>query len=866
MDWIRPYSLLLFPPVLGLLWWFDRRSLRPLSTRRRQALLAVRSGLVLLVLLALAGPAWQRLTDRQAVIFVLDHSQSQGEEGVRAVHDRAAALAAKLPSETQVGFVSAGKSAVLRESPRRGTAVPQPDPELVARDGGQTDLASAVSLACGLFPSGASRRIVLVTDGQETHGDLAAAARDAALLQVTIDALPVAGERREDVRVASLTSNKSRSHEGATLELRADLESSLDGEGTVKLFENGVEVESRPIKLAVGQKATELFQRTPEERNLYTYRVRVEGFADRDTIAENDEAMTLVDVRGRPVLLYVEGEPDQSHYLVEAMAREGIRLHARPPQAFPQSLQDLAGYDGVVLSDVPAYQLTERGMTLIRDYVEQLGGGFLMIGGKNSFGVGGYYRTPIEDVLPVKMKAPDKEERFATALCLVIDRSGSMSGGKLEICKSASSATVDLLMAKDYIGVVAFDSLAKWIVPMTRATDKGTIRGQIATINPGGGTNILPGMTSGREALNGVKTKVKHMIVLTDGHSEGGGYQALATQIKSEGITISTVAVGGGADVGLLQQIAATGGGTFYETLDPANIPRIFTQDAMVHMGRLIREEAFVPKQVERNLILKGLDMKQAPTLLGYVKTNRKATAQVPLVTDLGDPLLAHWQFGLGKVTAFTSDCKSRWSALWITGWPGYKQFWAQLLRETASKPQSQLMDLQLEQEGAEGRIVVDLLEDAAQFKNDATIAAEVYFVAAGSLGSNMESLGRQTLRQVGPGRYEGRFVPKELGVYLVRARAGGQVVSAGLVNNPSGEAANGQVDRELLAEVCTLTGGTLLDDATATLPAVRASHSHYAELAPWLLRLFLLLFLIDVAIRRWENVLGMTSMVLRRS
>jgi uncharacterized membrane protein len=859
MDWLNPYVLLLFPPIMLALWWLHRRSLRPMAEGRRNALLVVRSLLVLLALLAIAGPATQALTQRQAVVFVMDHSHSQGREGMEAAFRRAAQIVDELPGDTQIGFVSAGATPLVLGSPGPDRAVPEPNFQLLDSGGGRSDLAAAVALASGLFPQGTARRIIYLGDGQQTHGDLEAAVRDAQLLGIVFDAVPIAGVQRPDVRVVRVASNKSRLHEGATLELRADIESSLEGKGVVRLFENGVQVESRPLELEVGGQRSEVFRRTPDERNLYTYRVRVEGF-EPDEISDNNEAMTLVDVRGRPLLLYVEGERGETHYLVDAMNREGIRLQTRPVHSFPDSLQQLAGYDGIILSDVPARRLSTRQMTLVQDYVEQLGGGFVMIGGKNSFGVGGYYRTPIEEILPVKMKAPDKEIRFPTALCLVIDRSGSMSGQKVQICKTAATATVELLSGKDYVGVVCFDSASRWVVPMTRASDKSSINSQIATIDAGGGTNIYPGMTAGRQALGQIKTKVKHMIVLTDGQTSGSGYQQLAAQMSNEGITISTVAVGAGADAALLQTIAVAGGGKFYQTVDPTNIPSIFTQDAMVHMGRLIREETFSPRQSERHIMLKGCPVTDAPSLLGYVKTNRRPQAQVPLVTDLGDPLLAHWQFGLGKVTAFTSDCKSRWAALWITSWPSYSQFWAQILRETARKPQSQLMDIRIEEEAKRSRILVDLLEDAAHFKNEALVEADVHFVAAGSLGSSMELLDQLVLEQTGPGHYQAHFVPEEPGVYLVRARSGAELVSAGQIYNVSGETATGRVDNALLASACKLGGGQLLESATDALPTLTAGHSHFVELTPVLLKLMLLLFLIDVAIRRWENIQGMLS------
>ena len=261
MDFAHPLYLLLFLPAAAALWWFDRRSLRPLSPRRRRTLLAVRMALVALVLLALAGPAVRRASQSEAVIFVLDHSQSQGESGRATAYEEVRRLTAGLGRGTPVGFVSAGLHSHVLAQPEPGTPPPPPDPKLMTADGQQTDLAAAVALATALFPPGKSKHLVLVGDGQETVGDLASAAREAALRGATIDALPVAGQQRPDVRVVRLVSNKSCSHEGASFELRADIESSLAGKGRLRLFENGIEVESRELKLAVGDQVSETFRR-----------------------------------------------------------------------------------------------------------------------------------------------------------------------------------------------------------------------------------------------------------------------------------------------------------------------------------------------------------------------------------------------------------------------------------------------------------------------------------------------------------------------------------------------------------------------------------------------------------------------------
>lgn len=864
LDWEHPWLLLLALPALAWLLWADAESSQPMENWRKRALLMTRALLVLVVIVALASPARVETSSEPAAVLVIDDSRSMGEAGAAAARQAAETLRQQWPRQVQVGAVTAGATPQLIAPPTPGEAAwSWPDPPAL---GAQTNLSAAVSLAEGLFPAGVSRHVVVISDGEENRGQLLETARRAAAAGLRLHTVAVAGEARPDARISSLGASQTRVTEGASVELTVTIESSLSGPAQVKLFENGLLAAEQSVTLAPGEALTTTFARTLDEAGARTFRAVLEG-AEGDTLPENNEALVLIDVRGRPLLLYVEGEAEEAHYLTTAMEPMGLRLHVRTPQTMPQTLRELNAYDAIILSDVPAHQLSETWMAALRDYVGQLGGGLVMIGGRQSFGVGGYYRTPVEELLPVKLQAPDQEEQQSSALALVMDRSGSMAGQKIEFVKSAAIATAELLTAKDYLGVYAFDSTVHTVVPMTKvpASGGGSFANAIRTLGAGGGTNIQPGMTKARDDLVGVQAKLKHMIVLTDGQTEGSGYEALAASIRNQGITISTVAIGQGAYQTLLSSIAAAGGGQAYQTLDPASITRIFTQDTMIHTGRLIREEAFTPQRVERHPMLKDWDDFQPPPLLGYVKTNRKATSQIPLVTDLGDPLLAHWRYGLGKATAFTSDCKSRWSAAWIGGWPGYSRFWAQVLRETARPPQGHQMDLNLTHEGDVTVAEVQLLEDAGTFKNNAQVEAEVFFAPSSSVGSAMQSLGVFPMRQTGPGRYRTHFRPDEPGVYLVRARSGAQMVSAGEVHNPSAEAATGRVNEALLQEAAALTGGTFVPlGATPSLSLEAKAVANYVELWPWLLTLFLPLCVLDLLLRRWEHVRGIGQQLTR--
>ncbi|TDU63191.1 Mg-chelatase subunit ChlD [Prosthecobacter fusiformis] len=858
MDWESPKLLLLALPALALLLWFESQSAHPMDGLRKRLLLVVRALGILLALAALAGPARISQTGKKALGIVVDASQSQGTEGLTKGLAEAARLQSRLGDDTESFIVMLGDKPVL--TPKG----PQPVNNLTrfqTEHGGDSHYSAAIEYAEALFPAGASRDIVIIGDGHETRGDLLEAARQASVAGVRLHALPIAGPRKPDARIRELTASRARLNEGATLKLTAQIESTLDAQGTLKLYENGIQVEQRPVTLKAGVALAETFTRTPGERNIFKYRAVLEGIGG-DSIPANNSALTLVDVRGRLRLLYLDSEGGEAAYLAQAMAKEGIELDLRQPGNIPSTLDQLSGYDGIIVSDVPAHVLGEGTMNAMRDYVDKLGGGFLMLGGPNSFGLGGYYKTPVDDLLPVRLKAPDEEEKQSAAVAIVMDRSGSMAGEKLEMAKSASIATAEVLGRNDFIGVYAFDSEAHVVAPMTRLTSTATVAGQISAVASGGGTNLQPAFEEGREALRRVKAKVKHMIILTDGQTSGSGYEAMAAQCRGEGITISTVSIGEGSHVALLQAIASSGGGQSYTTTDATNISRIFTQDTLMHTGRMMREEPFIPVLVEKHAMLAGFDKWTSPDLLGYVKTIRKATAQVPLVTDTGDPLLAHWRFGLGKVTAFTSDAKSRWASLWIARWPEFSRFWSQVLRETARPPQGRHMDLATEMRGDDALLRVDLQEDAGTRSNDAQVQAEVFFVAADALGAPLKPVQNLTLGQSGPGLYEGSFRPDQPGVYLVRAQSGAEMVSAGLIHNPSSEASLGTVNEDLLDRATKLTGGKILKPGE--LPDMSETRAvQYIELWPPLILTLLLLFLVDLGIRRWEHVQGLWEIAM---
>jgi uncharacterized membrane protein len=505
----------------------------------------------------------------------------------------------------------------------------------------------------------------------------------------------------------------------------------------------------------------------------------------------------------------------------------------------------------VTLVDAPARALTNRQMESLRAYVHDLGGGLVAVGGPTSYGVGGYFGTPLEDALPVEMQIKDEQRRPSLGIVFIIDHSGSMadaSGGvmKLELAKEAAARSVELLFPTDRVGVIAFDDSASWVAPMTDLASRDEIISLIGSIQPGGGTDILAGMQAMAGVLPDDPAKVKHVILLTDGGADPTGIPELAQRLLDEsGITLSTVGVGNDA-APYLEDLAAAGGGRYHFTNDPQTVPSIFTEETMLATRAYIEEGALFPAQVNPSPMLAGIH--STPQLLGYVATSPKDLAQVILQSEKKDPILAAWQYGLGRAVAFTSDASGRWARDWVS-WQGFPTFWAQVVASTLSDTASAALELTVTQQGEQARLSVDARDRAGNFLNGYEVNANLV-VPNGEVQS-------VTLPQVAPGRYEGLFTPTEQGVYLIRLTGqaqGGQSFSdtAGWALSYSPEYRNIESNPDLLLRLANLTGGTV---ASAD-PAAAFTHNLKAPRAarpiwPWLLTLAALLFPFDIAARR---------------
>ncbi len=849
LELARPAALLALLALPVILYVYTR-SLVDLPRIQQRASLAVRMLAILLLTLALAGLTLLTTTDRQFIVFLLDQSRSIDDHAAKQAQ---AFITQSIPHQgkNQATLLPFAKTPGLFQNP---TLPPQLDTQPSNADA--TDIALALQTAAAAAPPNLVPHIVLLSDGNQTAGN---ALHQAAALGIRISTVPLLGNQSQkpEVQVRSVQA-PADVRRGEPFFLDVTIDATQKAQGSIQVFRGPHKVADDALTLQPGENKLRLKQTVTDDKTAL-FSVRLSGFPD--TLAQNNESQAIVSAGGKPRVLIVESDVKSARMLDDALKEQDIQVEVRPAQGMPQTLADLTNFDVFILSNVPATSLRPEQQQLVKTYVQDLGGGLIMIGGDQSFGLGGYQKTPIEQTLPVRSDFEQQSEKPGLAMVMVIDRSGSMGGQKLEMAKEAAKAAVDLLGPKDLVGIVAFDSQPHWVCDLRSAADKTYINARIASIKPAGGTSIAPGLEQAKNALQSANARLKHVIVLTDGISSPGDFDGLSTRMADLKITISSVAVGQDADATLLSRIAKIGGGRFYQVNNPANIPQVFARETITAGKGAITEDPFLPQIVRPTPVLAGVGLDSAPFLLGYVRTRAKPTSQVILLTEQGDPLLVWWRYGLGMSVAFTSDAKPKWAAEW-SAWPGYSRFWAQIVRHAMRRAASQNLTLNLTPDtsgGSQGqtRISLDAVNDNNTFitPNGATSGATLRIIRPDLSALDLP------LTPTAPGRYEAAFDSSAPGPYHLQAtlpQPNGQSLqqSRAFVTGYPDEFRIAPPNTKLLSSLAQATAATdnITPDHVFDPPATTAQDAK--PLWPWLTAAAVLLFILDVALRRIDFTL----------
>jgi Ca-activated chloride channel family protein len=853
VEFDAPWWLLALPAVAGLAivarleWWREARRHRRLRNQeaRRLALRLLWTGLIVL---ALAGISITRPLDRQATLLVLDASASMA-----AVRDQVEAAArassAALKPGDESGVIAVADEARVEEAPT--------DRPVFAHLGATvadqaTDLAAGLRLAGALLPQDFSRRVVLISDGRQTRGDAAAAARDLANAGTPVDVLVVGEAAAADVRLEAVDLPRT-AYEGEVPTLTARVHADRASPATVRVWrDDGQLALERRVQLTGGQQELALPLPPAAEPGLHRYRVDLSvDDPTADSTPLNNALGAVQSVVGAPRVLVLASQPAQAASLVGALEAGGAEGRLAEPSAAPTDLTGWAAYQTVILSDVPADSLPASSLQLLESYVRDLGRGLVMTGGPSSFGAGGYAGSGIERALPVYMDVRGRGRQPRVALALVIDKSGSMSGAKIEMAKEASIRSLALLGPLDQAAVLAFDTVPQWVAPPTPLSDDGRrqLETAIGSVYADGGTEIYPAVAAAYDALRSVNADVKHLILLTDGRSASeGNYQALLDQMRAEHITLSTVGVGTDADQGLLDVLARAGRGRYHFTADPSAIPEIFTRETLMATRGLLVDARFFPAVASDSVLLRGLST--TPPLDGYIAASPKERAEVILVTPDADPLLAAWQYGAGRAVAWTSDVGGRWSTAWA-GQPAASTLWGNVLSWLLPSQTQGPLSVRVEPLATgEASVAVELAQSADGSWNQVR-PTRAHIIAPDGSQQDVD------LAPAGPGRYRGQMATSQAGAYVVAVSQdlGGEASlrgETGWVAPYAAELRQTGTDRAYLAQVAAAGGGRLLDDPTQ---AVRpAEHATAARWPAWPLLVILaaMLWPLEIAARRF--------------
>ena len=447
LELTRPLWLLGLGSLPVLIYFFYR-TLVDFARWQRVLSLWLRGGIVVLLVMALAGLNLVRPTRELFVVFAVDRSESIGEEGNEAIDAflSKAALGvgsnrfAVLPFASEPGSMRSGDDA-LKAMKARANPVPKNDAfagkpatlpdDVQGLDRKGTDLAKALQVAAAAIPPFYVPRIVLLSDGNATAGEvLEAAAALKGKVEVLTAPLPV----RADPEVQlSAVSAPAQVLQGEPFNAEVLIDSNHDDDqGQLEVYRGDIKVAGQPVKLKKGENRI-ILKQTIDLGGLTPMTARLKGYTD--TLLDNNSDFALVSAAGKPRVLLVDSDPDQAKHLTWALEEQNMQVDVRPPRGAPDNLAELQNYDLLMLSNVPATALSLRQMEVARTYVQDLGGGLIMLGGDQSFGLGGYYKTSLEEILPVRSDFEKEKEKPSLAMMLVIDKSGSMGGEKIEMAQ-----------------------------------------------------------------------------------------------------------------------------------------------------------------------------------------------------------------------------------------------------------------------------------------------------------------------------------------------------------------------------------------------------------------------------------------------
>ncbi|MDA0841267.1 MAG: VWA domain-containing protein [Planctomycetota bacterium] len=821
-----------------------------------------------------------------------------------------------------------------------------------------TNIEAAIDLAIAAFPEGTARRIVLLSDLNETSGQAKTAVQRAAEAHIEVDIITLNRSTEPEALLYALEV-PSEVKLGESFNIQVRVSASQPCAVTIHLYRNGYLVgrkgtDAEPLQLPAGLTRV-TFRQSLDAGGRFLYGARLEmADPEQPDNPDNNSVYAFTEVKSKPRLLLLAEAADELGALADALRGSSYEVEVRDAHGVPQTLLDLQNYDAVVMGNIPANRLHENQFKLIHDYVHDFGGGFVMFGGKNSFGPGGYGGTPVEALLPVKVRLTEQQAP-SLGIVIIADTSKSMLylpdakaevsridaentlkqitdgrvrgaltnflqthpantfagsdvlrvyhnleslrgddglkalpdrlkiaslGGidKPAIVRTAVSLVIDRLTEKDYIGLVtlgSYDLAPKWVIPLQKALDKETLKKEGLRIPFNTFSHALGPFQMAQSGLARVEAAYRHIVLISDGYlPTTNDFAAYAAQLAADGLTVSTVGVGEGCNERYLQKIARWGNGRFYWIKEEEDVGGAFSRELDEFQKEVVVEGPVKAEKILDHDALQGVNIDLSPYLFGYVRTQARLDARVPLaIPPEMDPLLAFTNFGSGRTAAFTSDASYKWAEGWIKDWPrGFAMLWSQTIGSVIRESSGSQLIPDIGIKGRKLTIALDAVDEDDRFMNDLEAQCELFYL--GRKGRVFSSSSRTVLRLplIAPGRFSAETSVDKDGVYLARMVAknkeakGKENVAAesdaskelvrtvGIVVSSSLEFARLSTDQALAESITIATGGDINPGPESVFRASEKS-IRLKDYGVWFLILAALLFVGDCLARRWPAV-----------
>ena len=834
---LQPLWLIIIP--LGVLMVFlHNRHVKSLVKWRRYTVMTTRILVIVFLVLSLTGMRIKSFTDERTIMIVVDRSDSMKGADHEITNFIKRVIDEKRPTD-KIGIVSFGAHGAVEQSV---SEQPIFNGFAAKVESNYSGVEEGLQLAYSLMSDDTGKQVILMTDGEENIGDALQQARMLKEHNVLLDVWGVQNTDVNDVQLSKV-SLPDVIHLGESFDVVIRIDSNIATRTKIDLYANRQLVGEQTAEIQKGENQF-VFKDTAAEGGSIVYKAVIDP--ENDEVLANNEFSRFSYVKDIPKILVVQGYNEDARELIKIYETDSS-VTVAAPASVPQKISELQQYDSIILSNVSAHELNNNFLEALEVYVRHLGKGLVVTGGEDSYALGGYFKTPLEKILPVNMELKNKADVPNLGLVLVIDKSGSMSDGqygvsKIELAKEAALRSTEALKEEDEIGVIAFDGAVQWAVKTGKIEDIRAVQEKIGSIRAGGGTSILPALDEAVKSLVSRDTKLKHIILLTDGQAEKNGYGSLIETMQQKGITLSAVAVGTGADLQLLRHLAEEGKGRFYKTDEFSDLPKIFTKETFLAGRTYINHRTFTPVRTGMSEILNGITA--VPELHGYIGTSAKQTAKVILSSDNREPILAAWQYGLGRTAAWTPDAKGQWSSDWM-GWEKAQVFWKNVLSWTLQHHGAENYEMNSEIIG--NQVQLDLVLD------ESMDAKEVKGIV---IAPDMEEQ-EIDFTAAAPGKYVSDFEGNTTGAYLTRIHIMAQdgemsTIRSGIVLPYSPEYdLNRAKDRTFLAKLAQEGGGKLVEKAEDVLKRHPEKVWSETDLTSVFLILAMMLFMIDIAVRR---------------